>query len=386
MAQHTWGEIPDTFPTKRMLPLGEHIWYIYEKFGWEYLEKQLDKTQGIIPGLGDATNEKYQTAVDIAQDVLKGKIRSPEKVMSTWFFPPLVYIRSDLQTGSTKLIYGHSTSITFVLANDISQEIELLINAHCENGIPVDFWYISEADNSDIFERRHIKYGMKLKDVAKKSKDSVSGALRIIDILRDIRNERNPEFAQSLYSLCMVWATAGLNVSVEPSNFSQMGCVYDGIQAKRDYGMADYWFNYVPLLPLLNMMALSGRQSWVGKLAGLLTNNQLFITAFEPKHKEVYKERAPELWDYFLTTLKEKGVPTPRMSIECKPPDLKDKKTYGNGTFDWGYPKKSKIMPSEWGLTDDEIVGGIYTDITHVTPEKDHYGKEHVVSLGVGKE
>ena len=386
MTQHTWGEIPDTFPTKRVLPLGEHIWNVYEKLGWPYLEKQLDKNMGIIPGLGDATNEKFQTAVDTANNVLNGNIKNPDQVLSTWFFPPLVYIRSDLQTGSTKLIYGNSTSITFILLNDITSDVELIINAHCEDGIPVDFWYISEGGDSEIFERRHLKYGMKLKDVAKKSKDSVTGALRIIDILRDVRNERNPEFAGSAYSLCMVWATAGLNVSIEPSNFGAMGCVYDGLQAKKDYGMSDYWFNYVPLLPLLSMMAMAGRKAWIGKVTGLLANNQLFINAFEPKHKEVYQERAPELWKYFLTNIKENGVATPRMSIDCEPPDFKNKKTYTNENFNWRYPNKTRIKPVEWGLTDDELVGGIYTDITHVTPEKDHYGKEHIISLGVGKE
>ena len=149
--------------------------------------------------------------------------------------------------------------------------------------------------------------------------------------------------------------------------------------------MGDYWFNYVPMLPLLNMMILAGRQAWMGKITGLLANNQLFVTAFEPKHKEVYKERAPELWKYFLNKIKE-GVPTPRASIDAKPPDLKDRRTYEKENFNWRYPNKPRVRPVDWGLTDDELVGGMYTDITHDTPEKESYGKEHLITLGVGKE
>ena len=69
-----------------------------------------------------------------------------------------------------------------------------------------------------------------------------------------------------------------------------------------------------------------------------------------------------------------------------RPPDLKNRKSYENGSFEWRYPNEPRIKPGEWGLSDDELVGGIYTDITHTTPEKEHYGKEHIVSLGVGKE
>jgi len=384
MTKHNYGDIPEDIITKRMLPLGEHIWKVYEDLGWEYFEKQLDKKTAVIEGLGDATNEKFQTAVDISKEVLNGSIKNPDKVLATWFFPPLVYVRSDLQMGTTKLIYGNSTDITFLILNDINQEVELIINAHCENGIPVDYWYISESGDSELFHRRHQKYGVKLKDMAKKSKDSVTSGLRLIDILKDVRNERTPEFSKSAYSLCMVWVTSGLNVSIEPSNFGAMGAVWDGLEAKNTYGMKDYWFNYVPMVSLLKMMAISGRSSWIGKVTGLLTNNQLFINAFEPKHKEVYQNRAPELWKYFFTIIKKNGIPSPKMSVGCKPPLLKNEKTYRSSQFIWEYPEGEKIYPEEWDLTDDQLTAGIYTDITIDTKEEDLSKKERILSLGIG--
>lgn len=383
MTRHSYGDIPDSVPTKRMLPLGEHVWNLYESLGWDFYEEQLDREELLIPGIGEATTEKFQTAIDTAERVLNGKIEHPDKVLTTWFFPPLVYIRSDLQSGSTKLIYGNSTDITFVLINDLSDEVELLINGHMEDGIPVDYWFIHGDD--EIFERRHLKLGYKLKMIPQKTRDFMKSGERIMDILRDIRNERTPEFSDSSYAMCIVWFSAGLNLSIEPSNFGAMAAVWDGLQAKKTYGTSDYYFCYVPSLPLLRMMAMSGRSAWASKLTGLLANNQLFITAFEPKHKEVYQNRAPEIWSYFVNLLKETGVPTPKMSLGCNPPKLKDKKTFEKGNFNWKYPKGARVIPGQWGLTDDEMIGGILTDITHNTPEKDTYGKEHVISLGVGK-
>ncbi|NHI94155.1 MAG: hypothetical protein EAX96_16815 [Candidatus Lokiarchaeota archaeon] len=384
MTIHSYGEIPDSFPTKRMFPLGEHMWNIFKSHGWEFIEKQFDPEAELIPGVADATFEKFQTAVKTANKVLNGEIKHPDRCLATWFFPPLVYVRSDLQSGSTKLIYGNSTDITFVLINDFTQDVEALINGHMEDGIPVDFWFIHGED--DIFNRRHLKLGMKLREIPKKTNDFIKTGHRIIDLLKDIRNERSPEFSQSAYSICMVWLSAGLNLSTEPSNYGAMGMVWDGLEAKRTYGMDDYWFCYVPTLPLLNMMAMAGRHAWVHKMTGLLTNNLLFINAFEPKHKEVYETRAPEIWSYFVNSIKEAGVLTPKMAINCTPPDLRDKRKFHHGNFTWHYPDGARIKPAEWGLSDDELVGGILTDITPDTPEQETYGKEHVISLGIGKE
>jgi len=240
--------------------------------------------------------------------------------------------------------------------------------------------------DDEILNRRHLKLGMKLRDIPKKTNDFIKTGTRVIDTLKDIRNERSPEYSDSAYSICMVWLSSGLNLSIEPSNFGAMGMVWDGLEAKKTYGMQDYWFCYVPMLPLLNMMAMSGRAAWVSKMTGLLTNSQLYITAFEPKHKEVYQSKAPIIWDYFVSNLKENGVLTPQMAINCKPPDLKDKKKFSAEKFDWGYPNSPRIKPAEWGLTDDELVGGILTDITPDTPENVKFGKEHVLALGVGTE
>lgn len=381
MSPSTYGNIPDSVPTKRMLPLGEHLWRIIREHGWDFYGKQFsDDEIDFFPKLGEAVNQKFQTSVEAAEKVLDGSVKHPEKVFTTWFFPPLIYVRSDLQTGTTKLIYGDSTDITFIVMNDTNSHIELLINGHMEDGIPVDYWYITKDD--EIFDRRHMKLGFKLREIPSKTKNVMKSGFRIINVLQDVRNERSPHWADSAYSICMVWVSGGINMSCEPSNWGDLGAVWDGLSAKKIYGAPDYWFCYVPWPPLLGTLVNIGRPGWTTRLTGLLTNHQLFVNAFEPKHKAVIKEGTPEIWEYIVRDIKERGVATPRMAMNCQPPS---KKKLSNQEFDWTYPDEARVLPFEWGLSEDEVFSGLITDITHDTPAEPFYGKEHLIAMGIGK-
>ncbi|MHA1377886.1 MAG: hypothetical protein ACTSRG_05850 [Candidatus Helarchaeota archaeon] len=385
MGQFTYADIPDSVASKSFLPLGEHIWKLYKELGWEFIANMLsDKDVAFNPKLAEAVNEKFKTAVESAKMVLNGQIENPEKVLTTWFFPPLIYVRSDLQMGSTKLIYGASTDITFVVVNDFTNEVDLLLNGHMEDGVPVDYFYILGDD--ELFDRRHMKLGIKLREVPKKTKDGfIKTGFRLLDILRDIRNERAPEFADSAYSICMLWETGGLNMTFEFSNWGSLADVWDGLSAKKIYGLSDYYFCYVPWPPMLNLFVTMGRFDFTIKMTGLLTHHQLFINALEPKHMALFRDDVPEFWDFILKTVKETGIATPYMTLNCKPPDFKNKDIYKKENFDWTFPIRNRVKPFEWDLDAEEVFGGILTDITHETPDEEIYGKEHIISMGVGK-
>ncbi|MFX1450576.1 MAG: hypothetical protein ACFFCM_07025, partial [Promethearchaeota archaeon] len=144
-------------------------------------------------------------------------------------------------------------------------------------------------------------------------------------------------------------------------------------------------FGYIPYPPILKMLLSMGRPEFMIRIEGLLSHNRLFIHAFEPEHWEFMKNIAPEALDWCIVKLREQGVPTPRQSLGCKVPSLKDKKTYQNEEFEFMYPQGTRIMPFDWDLTEEEAFSGIYTDISHETPSEPAYGKEHVVSMGVGE-
>lgn len=384
MSEHTYGEIPDDVVTKRFVPLAENLYSIFKELGWDYFYDEFTaKGTEFFEKVPDFLSDKFQRAVTTAKKVIDGSIPDPENFFTTFFFPPVLYVRTDLQMGGTKLIYGNSTDITFIVMNDMNYELELLINAHMEDGIPVDYWFIKKGD--EVFDRRHMKLGYKLSEIPEKSKDFLKSGLRIMDILKDVRNERSPQWADSAYSMAMNWAGGSTNMFLEFSSYNVLGQLWDGVNAKKQYGMPDMYFGYIPYPPILKMLLSMGRPEFMIRIEGLLSHNRLFIHAFEPEHYEYMKFISPEALDWCIRKLKEQGVPTPRQSLGCKVPNLKDKKTFKKEEFDFIYPEGPRIMPFEWGLTDEEAFYGIHTDITHETPSEPVYGKEHVVSIGVGK-
>jgi len=382
--QQTYGEIPDSVPSKEFLPLTEHFFKHVKELGWDYFHNDFDnQAVDFFTRFSDVMRDKFHRSVNVAKLINSEEIKHPDKIFSTFFFPPVLFVRSDLQAGGTKLIYGESTDITFVIINDVNHEIFFLANAHTEAGIPVDWWFVNVGD--EVFERRHLKLGIKLKDIAKKSKNIYQAGERIIDSLKDIRNERTPEFVNSSYTIAMTWISSAYNYFLEFSNYNRISALYDNVHAKKLYGFPDHYVCYTPWPPFIKMLLQMSRGDFTNKIAGLLCRNRLFVNALEPRHLEFDKNRIPEVWDIMKRDMREKGIPTPYQSINCKPPDFKNKKIGEGLELNWEYPKGSRVMPYSWGLTDDEAFGGIYTDITQDTPPKAYYEKDHVISMGVGE-
>ncbi|MFX0134249.1 MAG: hypothetical protein ACFFDN_11455 [Candidatus Hodarchaeota archaeon] len=383
MSPYTYGDIPDDFVTKGFVPLGEHIYKLFLELGHDYFTEVTSSSEiSFFSEAAEIISEKFKIAVESAKKVISGEIQNPEKVLSTWFFPPVMYVRSDLQMGTTKLIYGNSTDITFICINDTTFQPELLINGHMEDGVPVDYWYILGED--EVFERRHMKLGMKLREIPEKTKDFVKGGFRMLDVLRDVRNERSPQWGDAAYSMCMLWISGAINMFVEPSSWNALAQIWDGVNAKKIYGRPDHFFCYVPWPPILNVLFAMGRPEWTMRLTGLTTSHRLFVNGFEPHMMNFYKEKVPEVWEWLIRNMMENGVPTPRMTLGCLPPDLKNKKKFKRHEFNWIYPEGPRVMPYEWNFTDDEVFGGIFTDITHETPSEPFYGEEHIISRGIG--
>ena len=188
-SKHTYGEIPDSIPSKSFFPLGNHLWKLFQELGWDYFNKKFtDPSQSFWPEFIEFLDEKFQIAVETSKRIIAGAA-NPESILSTWFYPPVVFIRSDLQKGTTKLIYGNSTDLTFVLLNDATQDPEILINGHMEEGLPADYWYLSKEH--ELLDRKHDKTGTKLVDIPRKYKDFVKSASYIMDILKKDRAERS---------------------------------------------------------------------------------------------------------------------------------------------------------------------------------------------------
>ncbi len=376
---HTYAEIPDTMRTKAFLPFNRHLWKVYQELGLEYYENTLDRISDVL--MFDVISSRLDVTIKTAGAVFNGEIEQPDKVLSYLLFPPVLPIRGDLSQGGLKLVYGDSCDITFVICDDINQEVLLLLNGHCEDGIPVDWWLIGQDD--ETMERRHQKYGYKLKEMPGRFKKFFDTGEKLTDILKDIRNERTPQWAKSSYIVCMVWGSALLNLLEECSNFEQFGTIWDAANPKK-YGLPDKYFGYIPWTATLNMLMVGGRNKWTMGLTGITTGHHAYFMPLEEAGRDWIKENIPEFWEKGFLDARAEGMPYPWQSLGVTIPNFKKKSTYENEAFDYKYPSGDWITPEALGLTPEETCQGVYLDVKPQTPKNEKVNKSHILSMGIG--
>jgi len=348
----------------------------------------------------DTLKYRLNSSIQVAKDVISGKIKNPDKTLGFTLFPPGGFMRSDLQQGSMKLLYGESIDVSYVAVRDDSLEIQLILNGHLEDGIPVDWFVISETE--DIMQRRHLKTGIKLKDIVKKSKkkDFISCGTAIRDILLDIRNERSPQWANirnerspqwanSAYQIGIGWGSFGAYLGTYLSFYEQMGITYDLIASKRVYGLPYLGFAYVPMPPIINMIAFLERNMYLKRMVGLSTELRMAINGLSEFERDLLKENFPEEYEMLVPGQWEKGVPYPIHTLECTMPDLKrilKKKNIDEGKLEIKYrdPPEKFIHLEDLGLTLEEAMECVFLDINHETQPGSVDLKEKIISTGIG--
>lgn len=377
---YTYGEIPDDVPNKVYYPLSKNIWRLYKKMGWDYLKPKLEV---MVRDFYDVVRVRLDEAILTAKELEEGKITSPEKVFTYYFFPPVLMIRNDLQVGTTKLLYGESIDVSYVTLLDSEDQIAFVLNCHGEDGVPVDFWYCGIDD--DLLDRRHQKLGIKFRNLTK-LKSLTNIGLRAIDILKDIRNERTPQWGKSPYYIIVVWGLGIANAGLEISNFENIAYIHDGVNNK-NWGFPEQNFTFAPFPPFLKILFNMNRVDFTKKFAGLTSAMKLFCHHTRDK---AYP------WDWFLEHLPECyeglieawnwGVPFPKSSITAKIPNYKKEYEKGTDNFDMLYdPIDARIKLEDLGLDIDEALSGVYLDVNHETkPQK--LDPSSIISTGCGRD
>jgi hypothetical protein len=379
---HEYGEIPDSLPLKRYFPLNRTLWLMFRHYGWDHVARGFQIGSDFLGY--EVYKYRLNEAIQTAKDVIEGKIAQPEKVIAFTLFPPGGFIRSDLQQGSMKLLYGPSCDITYVGVRDDTVQTSFVLNGHLEDGIPVDWWMIGPEDE-DILDRRHVKYGIKLRDIPKKFKGLDNAGWKIRDILLDIRNERAPQWADSTYQVGVGYGSM-MHLAYEMSNYEGFGRIFDMIAAKRVYGMPDVGFTYIPMPQLIQMISFMDRPFFILRSMGLNTEHRFFTAFLEEFVQEWFKREFPEDWNMvFVNNWTEKGIPWPSQTIGCELPNYKDNKLFAKSDdFEWKYPPGKFITLEDIGMTFEEALNGIYYDIDHNTEPNSVDIKEKIISTGVG--
>ena len=374
---HTYGEMPDDLYLKPFLPLLSFLWRVYKKLGWVGVDNyEAMGDEAIFDFFETRLNESIHTV----KDVLDGKITHPDRVLSYIIMIPSLAIRSDLVIGMQRLFGGDSTDITFAVVHDYNAELLLLLNCHVEDGIPVDWYMVRQQD--ELLDRRHLKYGYKLREIPRRLKSLSKGANMLMSVLKDVRNERTPQWAHSAYHVGTVVSSWAINLMCIPSNYESIAETYDGKASKDLYGLPDYTFDLQPFPSALNMFFLKGRGEFCKLIASLTTNMGLYIQPFEPRNLGLIRSKTPELFAIYKDQLETEGVPFPSQTINCEYPNLKNQDP--NTRFNKKYPKGNFITPADLDLNLEEFLAGLYLDIDHETlPQKIDASK--ILSTGIGR-
>jgi len=384
MGNYHYGDVPDTILTKPFIPLGYNVYSLFREQGHEYLNKALNALSDKLYELGVA---RLDEAIMTSRALLAGTINRAEadRILLFAFFPPVITLEVDLQQGVNKLLYGEANSTAFCLINDITREIVFILCSHQEEGIPVDWWVT--GPNDELLERRHLKYGVKIRDIPKKVKSIQKVGELLMDVLKDVRNERTPQFSAAPFVVCPVYGSAASNFLVENSNWEVLCGLCDGMNAKDVYKLPDYWFCYVPWPPFVKTLSLLGRGNFAKRLAGLSTNFRLYSQPVEDEMIPYLKGLIPEVWDLnFIRKWRTRGLPTPQMTIECKLADLTKKSTYEKEAFDWTYPENLKpIFLEDLELDIEDALHGIFLNVTHETGKDTKIDKTSILSTGYGR-
>ncbi|NHI94335.1 MAG: hypothetical protein EAX96_17720 [Candidatus Lokiarchaeota archaeon] len=374
---HNYGDIPDDIYTKAYSPLGKHLWRIFKEFGYQ---KILDMVEASPDYMYPELKERLDQTINTAKAIFDGKLPNPEKVVSYFLFPPVVSIRGDLNQGTMKLLFGESTDVTFIVINDYSREIFFLLNCHQEDGIPVDWWLVHPSD--DFLDRRHMKLGIKLRKIPQKVAGLNKIGQALMSLLKDVRNERTPQWAQSAYQAGIVYGSAMANVLCERSSFEAFSFLWDGLNHKY-YNLPDFWFCFTPWPPMIKNFLMLGRKQFGLKLNGLSLQHQLYVQGLEETAISWLTEHFSEVYNLVFKRQIDEGIPRPIDTLECQLPDLAKKSTYDNQDFEWKYKDPSKFIKLlDLGLTYEQIWKGVLLDVNHETTEE--VTRSNLLSIGLG--
>ncbi|MHA1384044.1 MAG: hypothetical protein ACTSR3_09870 [Candidatus Helarchaeota archaeon] len=379
-----YKSIPDRVYTKRFIPLTPQTLWNLQFEDWEDFEIIL--REGISEEAGRQFAFRIEDGLELEKAVREGRIKRKAETMVYWGFPPTLTIRADLHSSSSVMIYGPSHDISFMGINDVTREFEFVFNIHMEEGFPVDWWWCSKDLEPELFNRRHMKLGYKLKEMPSRFNDVVEAAARSREIMMDIRNERTPQWSGSSYSVCFVFILVG--VATPFSNWDALGQTWDGCNAKNIYELPHPLFGYEPWPPMLNTFFALSRRDWLTSLTRMLSGNLLYIQPISKGILEHAKKHHPDEYRRMLLTmsysLKKEGVPLPAQTMAAIPPK------YNPATGEWEsiefkYPPGPRIFYEDLDVTFEEAISGMLFNITHKTKLKEgKITRDHIISIGHG--
>jgi hypothetical protein len=271
--------------------------------------------------------------------------------------------------------------------SDETGEFAFLLNCHGEDGIPVDWYLVSRED--ELMERRHLKYGFKLKETFNKTKSLVKTGERTIDVLKDVRNERTPQWSNSSYFTIIVWGLGVANAGLEVSNFENIAFLHDGVNNKQ-WALPDPCFTFYPWPAFIKILFDMDRQNYTKRFVGLSAGNMLcchsaqFPGLCDYEGGYHFFDNFPEAFDLsFKRKWTDAGIPFPIQTLEVKMPDMKKGLSPTTTKVDFKEAPGPRIFAEDLGITLEEAIRGVYLNFDHETKPRKATPKD-ILSKGCG--
>lgn len=159
-----------------------------------------EMTKGIEKGELEAM-EGVEQAMGLAEDMTgleaMDEILTEEMYTGYGMYPPVVVLPLRLGPAVSVLLYGQSVDTCWTCLDQFTMENMWAVDWHFEDGLQTanNWWYLDD-DWKPIMERRHLRTGEKFKYLCVQ-RPLAEGGFMVMDIMKDLRNERTPEYANS---------------------------------------------------------------------------------------------------------------------------------------------------------------------------------------------
>lgn len=149
----------------------------------------VDATDGIEHAVGVISDD---SALEVMDEILSSD------VMTTYgFHPPVINLPLSPSPAIIVMLLGNSCDTFYHNMDTFSMEQNpFLEDWHYEDGVETARTSYMYENAEDILERRHLRTGEKFRYICVQ-RPAEEGSMLVIDVLKDVRNERFPEYVQS---------------------------------------------------------------------------------------------------------------------------------------------------------------------------------------------
>lgn len=266
--------------------------------------------------------------------------------------PPAYLCKPDVGKSTCQMLYGKYATVEYVHVDDFSREVYWINGYHNEDGFPVHRWtvgvasdisqYFDEEDErafltsteswtgasnreelDDRLNRRHLRTGVKIRDVPKVYWDPYDWGMGVRDVVNDMRTEVFSKWLHAtLYMSCVsaYISTIAQNALMSSEFFLY---VYYGLNTSA-LGVKYNLFSYVPIPPILRTLLNLPQETFVKRMS------ELFLGGYNAIHKYACNEKkVPHLFkirkfifDHGQFYPHVKGIVPPMAMARAIPPSM----------------------------------------------------------------